>query len=133
MADNRTKMTDFLKAHGWIEKTEGWIDPVTGEKAIKKAAASTRQNTRLKFPHKKVRINYDQWRKHYKPIVREDGTELFETYGPDLDFINTVDNDKIWTLTIHGYIINGFQFVDRLAYLVTEVPCRVISMEFKDE
>ena len=51
---------------------------------------------------------------------------IFETFGKELTFVHCQRRNKIWTL-IDGedgrqHIISGFHTVDRVGYLVTEVP-----------
>ena len=53
---------------------------------------------------------------------------LYETYGRDLAAIRAADPGQIWTvLESDGdmFIASGFHFVNRLGYLLTEVPVPV--------
>jgi hypothetical protein len=73
----------------------------------------------------------DDWTVKYKPIKNHlddnasgDG-DMFETFGPEVEFVRAQDPRCIWTLVDCGdalYIINGYHFVNRLNYFVTEVP-----------
>lgn len=50
---------------------------------------------------------------------------LYETYGRDLAAVRAADPAHIWTvLESDGemFIASGFHFVNRLGYLLTEVP-----------
>lgn len=73
-------------------------------------------------------MNYDEFEGKYKPIenhLGDAGTYLFETYGQEVDFVSTQNKNFVWTL-VEGdeglYIVPGFHYVNRLNYLVTEVP-----------
>ena len=51
---------------------------------------------------------------------------LFETYGEELEFVRRQPADTIWTL-VDGddgdlYVVNGFQFVNRIGYLISTRP-----------
>jgi hypothetical protein len=51
---------------------------------------------------------------------------MFETYGPDLEFIKKQPNNKIWTmLDCDGnmVLVSGYHFVNRMYYMITEQPC----------
>ena len=74
-------------------------------------------------------MTYEEWEEKYKPIVNSLGenenTQLFETYGQEYEFIKKTDPKKIWTLVdgdIGTYIIDGWHYVNRIGYFVTEVP-----------
>ena len=70
-------------------------------------------------------MDYNEWREKYKPIG-DDGLYLRETYGADLDLIKTVKENHIWTLLDcddgETYIVSGFHYVNRINYIITEVP-----------
>jgi hypothetical protein len=69
----------------------------------------------------------DAWEAKYKPVTNQfDGTDKFETYGEELDFVRAQDPRCIWTL-VDGddgnlYIVDGYHLVNRLNYFITEVP-----------
>jgi hypothetical protein len=51
---------------------------------------------------------------------------LFETSGPEFEFVRRYDPRKIWTL-VDGedgdmYVISGFHFVNRVGYLLSQGP-----------
>lgn len=53
-----------------------------------------------------------------------DGT-MFETYGKELDFVIDQPNENIWTyIDVDGVLLlsNGYHLVNRLGYVVTEIP-----------
>jgi hypothetical protein len=50
---------------------------------------------------------------------------MFEIYGAEVAFVRTQQADKTWTLVdCDGkcFICEGFHFVNRLGYFITEVP-----------
>jgi hypothetical protein len=84
-----------------------------------------------------VELNFDEWCATYKPIVNHiddnasfdngEGGIMFETYGDEVEFVKSQSPDKIW---MYGqgddggtYVWNGWGFVNRLGYFITEVPC----------
>ena len=83
-----------------------------------------------------MKLTEDQFFDQFKPIKNHfdanasyDG-HMFETYGQEYEFVNEqlkVNPLKVWTL-VEGcdddnlYITEGWHFVNRLGYFVTEVP-----------
>jgi len=77
-------------------------------------------------------MTYPEWIKTYKPVQNHidtngnmDGT-MFETYGAEHAYVLTVPRYNIWTLveTDNSFcIMNGYNWVNRLGYFVTEEPC----------
>jgi hypothetical protein len=74
----------------------------------------------------------DAWEEKYKPIFNHNADNpiwedyKFETYGEDLEFVKAQNPDHVWTL-VEGddgnlYITNGFHYVNRLNYIVTDLP-----------
>lgn len=50
---------------------------------------------------------------------------MFETYGPDLEFVREQPDEFIWTLLEvegEGILAQGYHIVDRQGYFITEVP-----------
>ncbi len=74
-------------------------------------------------------MTYDEWVDTYKPIKNhtEYGFEsmMFETYGHELEFVQSVNNDRCWTL-VEGdeglWILEGRRWINRLGYFVTINP-----------
>lgn len=78
-------------------------------------------------------ITEDEWLATYKPIINHfdnnasfEGT-MFETYGDEEQYIKTYPNPNcIWTYGDGDdggtYIWNGWSFVNRIGYYITEVP-----------
>jgi len=82
-------------------------------------------------------MNYEKWEEKYKPITNPftKDTQIFETYGEEYDFIKKTDPKKIWTLVdgdVGTYIIDGWHYVNRIGYFVTEVPHNNESIEVLD-
>ncbi len=85
-----------------------------------------------------VEMTMDEWEATYKPIYNhidsnasfqdESGNGImFETYGDEVEFVKSQSPANIW---MYGsgddggtYIWNGWGFVNRLGYFITEVPC----------
>ena len=80
----------------------------------------------------------EEWEAAYKPIYNhidknasfqdESGNGImFETYGDEVEFVKSQSPANIW---MYGdgddggsYVWNGWGFVNRLGYFITEVPC----------
>lgn len=69
----------------------------------------------------------DAWEAKYKPVHNQfEDNDKFETYGEELEFVRAQDPRCVWTL-VDGddgnlYIVDGYHFVNRVNYFVTEVP-----------
>ena len=84
-----------------------------------------------------IEMDFDEWCEQYKPIVNHidnnasfdngDGGLMFETYGDEVEFVKSQSPDKIWMYGDGddgaGYLWNGWGFVNRIGYFITEVPC----------
>jgi hypothetical protein len=47
---------------------------------------------------------------------------MFETYGPELDFVQDQDNRNVWTYVdsdLGTSLLNGYYTVNRIGYFVT--------------
>lgn len=80
-----------------------------------------------------IELSYDEWVDTYKPIKNHidpnasmDGY-MFETYGDEVEFVKQSFPEYIW---MYGdgddggtYIWNGWGFVNRIGYFITQVPC----------
>lgn len=75
---------------------------------------------------------YDEWLEKYKPIENTiTRREIFDNYGfetfdKDVEFVKQHQIQNIWTV-VDGdsgefWIIPGFRFVNRFAYMITEIP-----------
>jgi hypothetical protein len=79
----------------------------------------------------------EEWEHHFKPIENHLdksgnaslGGLMFETYDHEYDYVASIGQEnpnRIWTY-VDGddgetVIINGWAFVNRIGYLITEVP-----------
>lgn len=71
----------------------------------------------------------DEWLATYKPKKNHldpNESHLFETYGDELNHVNSYPIHNIWTL-MDGFwgntlIVNGCHFVNRIGYYISEVP-----------
>jgi hypothetical protein len=76
-----------------------------------------------------VSLTWKQFDEEFKPIKNhfshDPNQETFETYGEEVEFVKAQDNNKIWTW-VQGdecdLLVNGFAFVNRLGYYITENP-----------
>jgi len=84
-----------------------------------------------------IEMDFDEWCDTYKPIINHidsnasfdngNGGVMFETYGDEVEFVKSQSPENIW---MYGqgddggtYVWNGWGFVNRLGYFITEVPC----------
>jgi len=77
-------------------------------------------------------MDINEWEEKYKPITNhlDDNASLggvmFETYGEELEFVRAQTNKNIWTYQDgdEGSLIitSGFRLIDRIGYVITEVP-----------
>lgn len=85
---------------------------------------------------KLIELNYGDWHDQFKPVknhldrgAASEGT-MFETYNEELDFVRESaekDELKVWTLMDSeedddAVIVEGYHWVNRIGYYVTEVP-----------
>jgi hypothetical protein len=80
-----------------------------------------------------IEMTEDEWYKTYKPIKNHIDTNasfdgyMFETYDEEVEFVKSQDPAHIWMYGDGddggGYIWNGWHFVNRIGYFITEVPC----------
>jgi hypothetical protein len=82
-------------------------------------------------------MDFDEWCETYKPIVNHidknasfdngEGGIMFETYGDEVAFVKEQDGSHIWTYGDGddggSYIWDGWSFINRIGYFITEVPC----------
>lgn len=87
-------------------------------------------------------LDYDAWADQYKPFVNTSDTATaptectatstlnygYETYGEDLEVVlarSETHPNTVWTIIEEEgiqYIVAGYRLVNRLSYLITEVP-----------
>ena len=91
-----------------------------------------------------AKLNFDKWMKKYRPVrnqvARNASCEglMFETFGPELDFVDAVRRERpntVWTIveTDAGALrmTNGYHVVNRFGYFVCEVPYEGPEVDFK--
>jgi hypothetical protein len=80
-----------------------------------------------------VEMEYEDFVATYKPILNHldknasfDGM-MFETYGDEVEFVKSQSPANIWMYGTgdsgNSYIWSGWGYINRLGYMVTEVPC----------
>lgn len=83
-----------------------------------------------------MELTMNDWEAIYKPISNhlddnasfqdEHGVGImFETYGAELDHIQSLDEHNVWTYVdseLGTEILSGYYLVNRIGYFVTEVP-----------
>jgi hypothetical protein len=73
-------------------------------------------------------IAFDEWFEKYRPVKNplERDSYYFETYGLSHDIVkDVIDSNRVWTWTEGdgvAQVQNGYHFVNRLYYYITEVP-----------
>lgn len=82
-------------------------------------------------------LTMDEWIAKYKPITNHIDTNasfqdesgngiMFETYGEEVEFVHNANPLCIWTYGTGddggSYIWNGYHYINRLGYFITEVP-----------
>ena len=83
------------------------------------------------------KLTYEAWEEKYKPINNPFRKEdpLFETFGKEYDFVKKANPLNIWTL-VDGedgtYIVDGWHYVNRIAYFITEMPHNDEGIEILD-
>lgn len=76
-------------------------------------------------------MTYDEFIETFRPVTNhfEDAAfdgYLFETYDEQADYVRWQPERRIWTV-IEGddgelYLVDGYHWVDRIGYFLTEVP-----------
>jgi hypothetical protein len=80
-----------------------------------------------------IEMDLDEWFDKYKPIKNHidetssfDG-HMFETYGEEVEFVKAQEENRIWMYGDgddgEGHIWNGWHYINRIGYFITEVPC----------
>jgi hypothetical protein len=80
-----------------------------------------------------IELTEDEWFETYKPIPNNIdknasfGGYMFETYGAEVEFVKKAHPAHIWTYGDGDdggtYIWDGWSFVNRIGYFITELPC----------
>lgn len=98
----------------------------------------TEEEFELMYP---CQINHIERKKNDTSIKDEDicsfNGRMYETYGPELDFVREMSNENRVLTIIESeddfgpvwYIISGMHHVNRIGYLITEKP--IIGDDFE--
>ena len=80
-----------------------------------------------------IEMSEDEWFNTYRPILNHIDTKasfdghMFETYDEEVAFVKEQPEENIWTYGDGddggGYVWNGWSFINRIGYFITEVPC----------
>ena len=84
-------------------------------------------------------LTEEEWEEKYRPIKNHIYLnaprcgDMFETFGPELDFVLCQDKKYIWTWVECGednqtLIVDGFHRVNRLGYFVCEIAYEIESV-----
>lgn len=88
-------------------------------------------------------MNYEEWEATYfiKPnhlADPADGRDYFETHGVELGYVLAtadLEPNRVWTV-VDGddgtYIVNGYHLVNRIHYLITQIPFEGEFLEVLD-
>jgi hypothetical protein len=84
------------------------------------------------IPVEPVKLTFEEWEARFRPIknyITENSPYdgfMFETYGNDfaiaVDSARTLKPAHVWTLFDSGIIGDGYHYIDRAGYFITEVP-----------
>ena len=70
----------------------------------------------------------------YLPVMREEGSMAFETYGEDLNFVKSQNSLHVWTLVDgdngESVIVAGYRYVNRIHYIITIKPWDDANLSF---
>jgi hypothetical protein len=91
-----------------------------------------------------MKITFEEFVEKYVPIKNHIDTNAsydgmaFETYGEELEFVKKQNPANIWTVVDsdsgnYPIITNGFHYVNRLSYIITEKPCEEEFVDVIDE
>ena len=81
-------------------------------------------------------VFYEYFRPFRHPHAEFDvwGGHGLETFGGDLEIVRRYDQDYVWTVLEaenNEWIVPGFHYVNRICYLLTEMPHRGAAIEFR--
>jgi hypothetical protein len=91
---------------------------------------------------KSLVLHEDAFYEYFKPIHHPEaqydiwGGHGLETFGKDLEIVRRHDSTYVWTV-IDGdfgsdqWIVTGVHHVNRICYLITEIPHNWIDVEFR--
>lgn len=76
-----------------------------------------------------VSMTWSEFVDFFRPIrnifSNDPDSNMFETYGRELDYVNAQDPHYVWTYIDSdggSVTVEGFHYVNRIGYFVTEVP-----------
>lgn len=75
-----------------------------------------------------MKINSELFDEKFKPVKNPHNRDagwngcLFDTHGVEYNFIKNQSEDRVWTLLSDNTLVNGRRHIDRVGYLVTELP-----------
>jgi hypothetical protein len=83
--------------------------------------------------------DFDVFLEKFKPIERNEGNYMYETYGEDLKTVLThleeIGHQYVWTVLDVGngklYLSPGYHYVNRLGYVLTTVPFEEGQRDYK--
>lgn len=82
-----------------------------------------------------LHYTWDDWEDEFIPVQNHISAQapfngwMFETYGEELEYIIAFpEQNRIWTLSNDGQIINGCHLVNRSGYFITEEPAPLNSI-----
>jgi hypothetical protein len=83
-------------------------------------------------------VFYEYFRPFRHPATRFNtwGGHGLETFGEDLQLVRDYDQNYVWTVVEGGegvdeWITPGFHYVNRICYLLTEIPHNDAPVEFR--
>lgn len=81
---------------------------------------------------------YDYYRPYRHPKSAHDvwGGYGLETFGSDFELVKASDSNYVWTVLEDGmcddyWIATGIHYINRICYLLTEVPHHWIPIDFR--
>ena len=69
-------------------------------------------------------MTFEEFDDKYDPIIRDNDSMHWETYGEDLEIVQSYPNNKVWTcVEVEGnlYLIPGYHWVNRLFYVICNI------------
>jgi hypothetical protein len=70
-------------------------------------------------------LSADEWIEKYQPEMENGAIKMYETFGEEFATVKASEPRKVWTLIAEEndvFIESGYRWVNRLCYLITEVP-----------
>jgi hypothetical protein len=79
----------------------------------------------------RIAIDYEDWIAWYAPEKNQIDPNasfngfMFETYGPELQYVKGMPDNQIWTLIEEDgkmFLCPGYRFVNRFGYMICTIP-----------